>query len=159
MTRADEQRLSAFKKDLDRLTREAEELAESYGAQSRLAGEEAVGAEILVSRDLVAHLGILWDTMEQLGDIAGRQARYFTDDYRATLGKLLGGSGADNRGAALARLLENRLTHLAEGLEQGIEVMSAQSEKACEALFELWSPFFSVVRQDWSRQRSRAQAR
>ena len=152
-----ESRLSAFRKDLDRLAREAEALTESLGADSRLAREEAVGAEILATRDLMTHLGIVWDTVEQLGDLAGRQARLFVEDYLTTMSILLDGT-AREQGAVLGAHVERRLTHIAQGLDQSIEVLSTQSQKACDSLFRIWSPFFSVVRQDWTRQRGTGEA-
>lgn len=144
-------RLDGLRRDLDRLTREADELADTLQQESRLAREESVGAEILATRDLVAHFGILWDTVDQLGNLAGRQARHFALDYAATLSELTRPAGG--AGTAVGNHLDRRLTHIAEGFGEALEVMSRQSEKACGAAFALWSPFFSVVRQDWTGRR------
>jgi hypothetical protein len=69
---------------------------------------------------------------------------------------LLGSAAAADRSAVLATHMERRWSHLIEGFEQVIGVLSTQSEKSCEALLELWSPFLSVIRQDWARQRTGA---
>lgn len=147
-------RASAFHKDLDRLAREVGKVR----TESRLAGEEAMGAELLATRDLVAHLGIAWETAEQLGDIASRQAQHFAEDHLKTLSQWLDGTAVRDPGTALGRHLERRLTHLTEGLQQSIEVASVQSEKTWQAMLTLWSPFFSVLRQDWAGQRARSRS-
>jgi hypothetical protein len=130
--------------------------AESLEEESQLARDEAVAAEILATRDLVAHLGILWETVERLDDLARRQAGYFAQDYLSALSGWLDCSPDNNRAAVLGTCLDRRMTHLAEALDEGVEVMSTQSDKVWDSLSRLWSPFFSVVRQDWAQQRARA---
>lgn len=120
----------------------------------RIAGEEAVGAELLATRDLIAHVGIAWDTAEQMGDLAARQARYLLDDYLTCAAAMAGrsdGDPAEQRRRAFENHIERRVGHVVEGVEQTIELLSTQSERAWDALFQLWSPFLAVVRQDWTR--------
>jgi hypothetical protein len=153
MTHPEHGRLTDMRDNLDRLTHEAEELAQSLEDESQLAGEEAVGAELLMTRDLVAHLGIAWDTAEQLGDIYVRQLRLLADDYRITAVALLPGERRAPLRQVVSAHVDRRLRHASEGLEQGIEVFSRQTARACGSLLELWAPFLAVVRSDWSQPR------
>jgi hypothetical protein len=161
MTNRDHSPLTDLHHELDRLTHEVEELAASLDGETRLArrlaGEEAVGAELLATRDLVAHLGIAWDTAEQLGDIYVRQLRLLMDDYRTTAAALLSSEGLAPLPQVVNAHLDRRLRHAGEGLEQGIEVFSRQSAKACGSLLELWAPFLAVVRSDWMQRRGSPQ--
>lgn len=150
-TRTD--RLATLRRNLDRLTDEAESLAGSVERESRLVSEETVGAELLATRDLVANFGIAWDAAEQLGSVYARQARYLVDDHAATLKSLM--EGASQRPLELLGAhLERRFEHLTEGMNEGLDIVSTQTGRACEALLQLWAPFVAVVRQDWSSQRS-----
>lgn len=152
----DHPQLSAFKKDLDRLAREVDELSGSMQAETRLAGEEAVGAELLASRELVAQLGIIWDTVEQLGDLYARQLRYWVDDHADTLSAVVSGSSARTAPAIIGAHVERRVAHVTEGLQQSARLLSSQSAKASDTLYHLWKPFLAVMRQDWSGRRDRS---
>jgi hypothetical protein len=147
-------RLSAFRKDIDRLAREVEALSGSFDAEARLAGEEVVGAELLATRDLVAHLSILWETAEQMGDLYARQFRYWVDDNAETLSALVSGAVLRDGGTVLGNHLERRITHLGEGMTQSAELLISQSAKASETLFTLWKPFLAVLRADWAGRRN-----
>jgi hypothetical protein len=136
--------LSALHRDLDRLTEEAESLAGSVE-------EEVVGAEILATRDLVANVGIVWETLEQFADIHARQARYLVEDHLQTWHGLLDGSSRETPHDVVGEHVERRVRHLAEGLEQGVQVMAHQTERTFDMLTRIWSPFLAVVRQDWRR--------
>jgi len=143
-------RLDTLRRNLDRLTEEAEELADSFERDRRLAGEEAVGAELLATRDLVAHLGIALDTATGLADVQARQLRLLLEDYAATWSSLQGNGGAPEPFSVLNDHVSRRLEHVTEGVNESIELISTQSERAWEALYRLWAPFAAVVRQDWS---------
>ena len=142
-------RRSTFRQDPQDVGRQAEDLIRSFEADSRLAREEVVGAELLFGRDLVANIGILWDTAEQLGDLCARQARHLVEDHLATL-TTLASSRPEQVPAVLSRHFERRLRHVGQGWAQGAHLLAAQSEKAGETLLRFWAPFAAVVRQDWS---------
>jgi hypothetical protein len=148
-TRAD--RLETLRRNLDRLTREAEDLADTIERDRRLAGEEAVGAELLATRDLVAHLGIAWETLEGLGDLYARQARLLAGDYADTWKALTREGVSRSVHEVIGAHLERRVDHVTAGVNEGIELLSSQSERACHVLIRLWAPFTAVVRQDWRR--------
>ncbi|MFU8816651.1 MAG: hypothetical protein ACNA7W_14980 [Pseudomonadales bacterium] len=156
MSAGREPRLSAFKKDLDRLAREVDELSGSMQAETRLAGEEAMGAELLASRELVAQLGILWDTAERFGDLYARQLRYCVADHASTWSALLGGAARGDAPAIIGEHVERRVIHLAEGVQQSAQLLSGQSAKASQTLYNLWKPFLAVLRQDWAGRRPRS---
>jgi len=143
-------RLEILRRNLEQLTREAEELADTFEHDRHLAGEEAVGAELLATRDLVAHLGIALDTATGLADVYARQVRHLFEDCAATWSSLSGGQGSPQPLSALNDHLSRRVEHVTEGVNESIEVVSTQSERAREALHRLWAPFAAVVRQDWS---------
>lgn len=141
-------RVAALERNLDRLSREVSELAETLGAESRLAGEEAVGAELLAGRELVAGLGIVWETAQQLGDVQVRQLELWLDDQLATLTHLpqqtLEGRGAD----VLRQHLRRRASHLSQGARQTLTILSRQSSRALAVMGSLWQPYLNVLRQD-----------
>lgn len=153
MTDHREADLRGLRRDLDRLTRDAEELAESLGDESRLAGEETLGAELLAGREVSAQAGILWETAEQLGDLYLRQARLFANDHTATLRSLLDRSRRQSVTTVIGHHLDRRLRHNLDALAQGIDIMSTQSERTCQSISNLWAPFLAVVRRDWTERR------
>jgi len=159
MTNHHEPDLRTLRRDLDRLTREAEELAKSLQGQSRLTGEEALGAELLAGRELTAQAGIIWETAEQLGDLCLRQARLFAEDHTATLRSLLDTSARHSLQSVVGRHLERRLRHNLDGLEHFIGIMSTQSQRTCRSVIHLWAPFLAVVRRDWAERRHHAEGR
>lgn len=137
-------RLSALRSEVDRLTSEAEALAESLE-------QEAVGAELLASRDVLAGVGILWETAEQLSDLYVNQTRHLVSDHLTTWQALADRRREEGWQDVVGRHVERRVRHLAEGMEQGVNVLGRQSLHACDAVKRLWGPFFAVVRRDWSR--------
>ena len=151
MSESRSDRLETLQRNLDRLTREAEDLAGSLEHDRRLAGEEVVGAELLATRDLVAHLGIAWETLEGFGTLYARQARLLADDYADTWKALTREGGAGNVPEVIGAHLQRRVEHVTAGVNESIELLSSQTERACDALIRLWAPFTAVVRQDWRR--------
>jgi hypothetical protein len=152
---------SAFRKDLERLAQEAEAREDCQaepGRAGRLAGEEVVGAELLASRHLVAQLGLLWETTEQLGDLYARQIRYWVDDHTVTWTELIAAPSSDSKDGSgvVGRHLERRIAHLGEGLTESAHLLARQSAQASRSLFDLWRPFMSVLRADWADPRSRS---
>jgi hypothetical protein len=147
--------LSAFRKDLSRLTREVEDLSASLRADSRLVGEEAVGAELLASRNVVAQLSGLWDTAEQLGDLYVQQLRYWLEDHAETLSEAVRGTPARGGAGLLGRHLERRLAHITEGATAAGRLLSSQSAMASRTVWQLWKPFLDVMDRDWAGQRKR----
>jgi hypothetical protein len=143
-------RLDVLRRNLDQLTEEAEALADNLERDRHLAGEEAVGAELLATRDLVANLGIALDTATGLADVYARQMRHLFEDYAATWSSLSGGQSPAQPLTVLSEHLTRRVEHVTEGVNESIELVSTQSERAWEALYRLWAPFAAVVRQDWS---------
>lgn len=143
-------RLEVLRRNLEQLTREAEALAGNLERDRHLAGEEAVGAELLATRDLVAHLGIALDTATGLADVYARQLRHLFEDYATTWSSLSGGQSPAQPLSVLNDHLTRRVEHVTAGVNESIELVSAQSERAWEALYRLWAPFAAVVRQDWS---------
>jgi hypothetical protein len=146
---------SAFRKDLSRLAREVEDLSASLKAESRLAREEAIGAELLASRDLVGQLGNLLEAAEQLGDLYVQQLRYWVDDHAATLSALVAGGSADSGRCVIGQHFERRMAHVTEGLAISARVLARQSTASSHTLFHLWKPFLDVMSRDWSGQRKR----
>lgn len=141
---------SAFRQDPKHLARMAENLEDD----TRLAREEAVGAELLYTRDLIANLGIFWDTAEQLGDLCIRQVRQFAEDNMDTLSALLESHPGEVPNV-VGRHLERRMRHVGQGFEESMRLLTAQYEKTGQTLFRIWTPFAAVVRQDWASRSSR----
>jgi hypothetical protein len=155
MTEDTQAHLSAFRKDLSRLARELEDLSASLKAESRLAREEAIGAELLASRDLVGQLGSVWEAAEQLGDLYVQQVRYWVEDHAATLSAAVAGGSADNARCLLGQHIERRIAHVTEGLTVSARLLAGQSATTSRTLFRLWKPFLDVMSRDWAGQRDR----
>lgn len=150
MTSKRDAQLAALRQDLERLGREARTLAGNARGRARLAGEEAVGAELLAGRDLVAHLGMVWSTLERFQDLSLRQARLLLEDHRATWESLLSGPRPGDLGGVMSDHFGRRARHLSEGVTQGLEVLSSQRAEACESLARIWAPFLAIVASEWT---------
>jgi len=144
----DQPRVAELEQKLDSLSEQVESLTGELGRNSRLAGEEALGAELLAARDLVAHFGIAWETAEQLGGVWRDQTRLCFEDYRRTVSRLASGTRAGP--GVMGEHIERRINHLADGAEQTARVLFRQSELAAASLTGLWAPLAGVIRRDWA---------
>ena len=62
--------------------------AENLTKDLRLAGEAAVGAEILVAKEMIENIGIFLVTLERLDDTRVQQVRWFFEDYTSAYKRL-----------------------------------------------------------------------
>ena len=120
------------------------------GRDAKLAGEEALGAELLAGRELLAQAGIVFDTLEQMAGLANRQARHLAHDYLTTVSDLARGRGLAEPAAVVTDHFTRRLAHLAEGCVEGATLLNAQSLRAYRVLQNVWLPFQRVIDQDWA---------
>jgi hypothetical protein len=115
-----------------------------------LARDEIVAAELLASRETVAELGILWETVDRLGRLQTRLAGQCVADHLTTLSNIGRATSATGAVAVLADHVDRRVRHLLTGLDQTVTVLSDQSQKTADAAVQVWAPFLAVLRRDWA---------
>ena len=126
---------------------------------SRLVREEAVGAELLATREFIEQWGVLLETFARLNDLVVRQLRYLAEDHYATLRRAATEPGQHNcRDIAYAHA-ERRIRHLAEGAADLSTLAATGLRRFGDAAFGLWRPFAAVLRRDWQGQGNRNHSR
>lgn len=124
-------------------------LPADWSNTSRLVREEAVGAELLATREFIEQWGVLLETFDGLNDLAVRQLRYLAEDHYATLRRAATEPGQHNcRDIAYAHA-ERRIRHLAEGAADFSTLAATGLRRFGDAAFGLWRPFAAVLRRDW----------
>jgi hypothetical protein len=123
-------------------------LAENLNKDLRLVGEEAVGAEILVAKEMIENIGIFLSTLERLDDTLVKQVRWFFEDYTSAYKCL-----AQTRDftEVVADHCQRRLEHVADGFQEVSQAATQGISLFEQELFGLWKPFFAVVDRDWKR--------
>lgn len=123
-------------------------LAENLNKDLRLVGEEAVGAEILLAKEMIENIGIFLVTLERLDDILLKQVRWFFEDYTSAYKCL-----AQTRDftEVVADHCQRRLAHVADGLQEASQAATQGISLFEQELFGLWKPFFAVIDRDWKR--------
>jgi hypothetical protein len=116
---------------------------------ARLAGEEAIGAELLAGRELLALAGVLWSTAEGMTRLLADQGRFLVDDHRRHAEAWLSAPEPARAAEHVSDHVKRRLTHLAEGADQLNRLMFTQTREACRVLQAFWRPYLAVVREDW----------
>jgi hypothetical protein len=145
MTENSESRISAFAKDVQRVAEEVEHL----GEDSRLVGEEVVGAEILLTKELTEKIGIVWETAERAGAIGTEQIRHFIEDYLATAREFSETPGLHNFLDLTLNHLGRRITHVSEGARAVADLVAEESGRLEDAVLGVWKPFLAVLNRDW----------
>ncbi|MEQ8485196.1 MAG: hypothetical protein RIB46_12610 [Pseudomonadales bacterium] len=118
-----------------------------------LAGEEAVGAELLAGRELLALAGVALATAEGVGRLLAEQGGFWLDDQRRTAATLARGATPQQAGAAVVDHVSRRVRHLTAGADQLNRLLFEQTRQACRAAATLWQPYLAVVSQDWRQTR------
>lgn len=142
-------RTSAFTRSIEQVSDDLEAIARTWSQEGRLVRDEAMGAELLLTRELIEQFGILFETFDQLNDIAVRQAGYLLTDCVATLRHAAGEPGLHNCRDIAIDHWQRRLGHLAEGSQALVVLARSESRKWSDALFSLWQPFATVLGRDW----------
>jgi len=142
-------RLTAFQKDVEALAHDVEELAQDFNEDSRLMGEEMMGAEILATRELIENLGIVWESLETMNDICVRQLNHLATDHATSIRELFAHPGLEQLPGVVAAHCQRRIEHIAEGVSEVSQLVVKSSDNAANVLFSLWKPFFGVINLDW----------
>jgi hypothetical protein len=148
-------RPSAFSRNPEELVREAADASRTWGEESRLLRDEAMGAELLLTRELVEQWGILFEAAEGLNDLLVRQAGHFIEDHLATVRATMAQPGPHNCSDILVAHWRRRIEHLTEGGQACAALLQTESRKFGNALFGLWRPFATVLSRDWDERRIR----
>ena len=124
------------------------EVAENLNKDLRLVSEEAVGAEILVAKEMIENIGIFLGTLERLDDTLVQQVRWFFEDYTSAYKCL-----AQTRDftEVVADHCQRRLEHVADGFQEVSQAATQGISLFEQELFGLWKPFFAVIKRDWQR--------
>jgi hypothetical protein len=150
--------IESMNEDLARLRRDVRSLSQDAGRilddvvdQSRTIREETVAAEFIATEETMENVGSVLDALEALREIQREQMRVFFADQRETITALT----QVRSPADLARLgfehWGRRATHVAEGLNQTVEVLANESRSLTRTLVEVWTPFLQLMRRDWVR--------
>jgi len=142
-------RSSAFNRSIDQVAEDLEAIARTWSREGRLVRDEAMGAELLLTRELIEQFGILFETFDQLNDIAVRQVHYLFSDCVATLRHAAREPGLHNCRDITIDHWQRRIGHIAEGSEAVAALTRAEAQKWSDALFSLWRPFATVLGRDW----------
>jgi len=123
-------------------------LAENLNKDLRLVAEEAVGAEILVAKEMIENIGIFLVTLERLDDIFVKQVRWLFEDFTSAYKCL-----AQTRDftEVVADHCQRRLEHVADGFQEVSQAVTQGISMFEQELFGLWKPFFAVIDHDWKR--------
>ena len=121
-------------------------LAENLNRDLRLVGEEAVGAEILVAKEMIENIGIFLVTLERLDDILLKQVRWFFEDYTSAYKCL---PQTRDFTEVVADHCQRRLEHVTDGFQQASQAATHGISLFEAVLTGLWKPFFAVVDRDW----------
>ncbi len=112
---------------------------------TRLIGEELLGAELLASRELAQGAGSILEALERGGAIQQRQLSYLFRDYATYVDDVVSNPLQWPRAAgALAR---RRASHIGEGLQDTVTLLREELAPLSRA----WRGFFEVLQQDWRR--------
>lgn len=123
-------------------------LARNLNKNLRLVGEEVVGAEILVAKEMIENIGIFLVTLERLDDILLKQVRWFFEDYTSAYKCL---PQTRDFTEVVADHCQRRLAHVADGFKEVSEAVTQGISLFEQELFGLWKPFFAVIDRDWKR--------
>ena len=121
---------------------------ENLNKDLRLVSEEAVGAEILVAKEMIENIGIFLGTLERLDDTLVKQVRWFFEDYKSAYKCLV---QTRNFSEVVADHCQRRLEHVANGFEEVSQAATQGISLFEQELFGLWKPFFAVIDHDWKR--------
>jgi hypothetical protein len=109
---------------------------------SRVIGEELLGAELVAGKELTEAAGSLFEAAEKGGAICREQARWIAEDYgRFWLSSLT----RPGDPAPLVKLIEQRSEHIAAGMHD----LGALVEREFVPLTRIWTDFFGLVARDW----------
>jgi len=151
------ERPSAFNRSVEQIAHEVQAVARSWSEESRLVRDEAMGAELLLSREIVEQFGILFESADRLNDLFLRQAGHLFRDFAATARHAAAEPGLHNCRDVAIDHWQRRIAHIAEGSSELTALLRSEGAKFGEALFGLWRPFAAVLDRDW--QDSRRPAR
>jgi hypothetical protein len=144
-------RPSAFTRRVEQIADDLGSVARTWTAESRLVRDEAMGAELLLTREVIEQIGIWFETADRLNDLAVRQAGHLFRDCVATLQHAASEPGLHNVRDIVLGHCQRRLAHLAEGSDEFSALVRSESRKVTDALFGLWRPFAAVVGRDWQK--------
>jgi hypothetical protein len=141
--------LARLEEDVRKLTQDSQRLTQDLGAQARTVREEIVAAEFIATEEAIENAGSVLEALAQIGDIQREQFRVLVEDHRASWDRLrevrsplgLVEVGFDH--------WKRRATHVAEGLNQVVDVVVGGGRHMTSAMMQMWQPFVKLVRQDW----------
>ena len=109
---------------------------------SRVIGEELLGAELVAGKELTEAAGSLFDAAEKGAAICREQARWLLEDY----GRFWLSSMTEfGNPAPLVKLIEQRSEHIASGMHD----LGSLVEREFVPLTKIWTDFLGLVARDW----------
>lgn len=140
---------SPLSRSVLQIARDVESAARTWSRESRQVRDEAMGAELLATREIVEQFGILFESVDRLNDLAVRQTGHLVRDYAATLRQAVTEPGLHNCRDLVLGHWQRRIGHLVEGGDEFAALVRSETAKFGDALFGLWGPFAATLARDW----------
>jgi dsDNA-binding SOS-regulon protein len=143
--------LARLKRDVRSLSQDAGRMFDDVVDQSRTIREETVAAEFIAAEETMENVGSVLDALMALREIQREQLRVFVADQRETFGAITRVRSPIDLARVGFEHWSRRATHVAEGLNQTVEVLANESRSLTRTLVEVWTPFLALMRSDWVR--------
>jgi pyridoxal biosynthesis lyase PdxS len=142
--------LARLEADVRHLSSDSRRLAHDLSDQARVIGEEAVAAQFIATEETIGNTGSILEALAHLRDIQRDQLRVFVEDQRDSLRALreikspfgLIEVGVDHA--------QRRARHVAEGLNQAVDVVATEGRQMTASMLQMWKPFLKLLQRDWS---------
>ena len=142
--------LKQLEDDVRRLSDHGKDLVRDVDSTADIAQQELVAAEFIAAEETIENIGSLLGMVSELNGIHVRQWQHLADDHLETLKRL---GEARSATAFIETGLDHarrRSGHLADGINQTIETITAEGRFLSTTVVEMWQPFFEMVRRDWA---------
>ena len=111
---------------------------------SQLIGQEFLGAELVLGKELIESTGTLWESVEKGGAIQQQHLGWLLEDYGEFWLHAL--TAPATTPGALKRLIGARVEHVTSTLDSTSQLI----ENEWAPLTKIWADYLDVVRRDWS---------
>lgn len=142
--------LKQLEEDVRRLSGDGQRLVRDVDSTAEVVGQELAAAEFIAAEETVENIGSLLGMVSELNGIHVRQWQQLADDHLQTLRRL---SEARSPIEFIETGLDHarrRSEHLADGVNQAIETITAEGRFLSSTVVEMWQPFLEMVRRDWA---------
>ncbi len=141
--------LARLEADVRHLSQDSQKLMQDVGAQARVLREEAVAAQFIATEETIENAGSILEALANLRDIQRAQFKQFVEDQRESLRALKGVRSPIGLMELGVDHWQRRARHVAEGLNQAVDVVASESRHMTSAMIQMWKPFLHLLQRDW----------